>query len=82
MKAAQMRTGSVAELGNAPQGVTQPELIKAFGIHLPSSMRGKPQVLFRLAASWTTKQSWGGKNQIEMRQAFPELLRESFPSHG
>lgn len=57
MKAAQMRTGNVAELGNTPHGVTQPELIKVFGIHLPSSTRGKRQVHFCLGESWTTKQS-------------------------
>lgn len=57
MKAAQMRTGSVAELRNTPHGVTQPELIKVFGICSPSSTRRNPQVLFNLAESWTTKQS-------------------------
>lgn len=30
-----MRTGGVAELGNTPHGVAQPELIKVFGICLP-----------------------------------------------
>lgn len=82
MKAAQMRTGRVAELGSTPHGVTQPELIKVFGVHLPSSTRGKPQVLFNLAEGWTTKQSREGKNQTEMRRAFPRLLGESFPSCG
>lgn len=78
MKAAQMRT----ELGNTPHSVTHPELIKVFGIQSPSSTRRKPQVLFNLAESWTTKQSWGVKNKTEMRQDFPELLGESFASHG
>lgn len=48
MKGMHMRTGGVAELGNTPHGVTQPELIHVFGM---SSMRGKPQVLFNLTKS-------------------------------
>lgn len=62
--------------------MTQPELIKASGLLLPSSARGKPQVAFNVADCWTTKQSWGGEKQREMRQAFSEMLGETVPSHG
>lgn len=82
MKAVQMRRGSVAELGNTSHGVTQPELINESGLLSPSSTRGKPQFPFNVADSWTTKQSWGGEKQREMRQAFPEMLGETVPSHG